>query len=169
MNRLRHIRGSALVESTMWVPLLLLFMVGTWQFGRLTVTYYSIKKALGTVAHFAATQQGLDFCNSEDARVAEAKNLALTGSADGSGENIISGLTASMISIRLERYSTDAGITECACSGSAAGCDISQGALPPDYIVVYLSQPYEWQITLPGITLETVRLNPMVRVPVGGA
>lgn len=168
MRRHFH-RGSVMVETAMFLPLLFLLFLGTVEFTRVTYTYYTLEKILYSLARYVGTQQGVNFCDENDTAVAAAKALAITGTADGTGESLIAGLAAENIAIRLERWEqSTATYIECACEASALGCDTSGGARGPDSIVVYLPQGYPVQFRIIGLSFEPILLRPQVRVPFGG-
>ena len=158
--------GGALLEAVMFTPIVLALLIGTVNLARVTYTFYTLKKTMYTVARLVGTQQGVNFCDSQDPSVAAAKNFAISGSSDSSDNPIVPGLTPQMIQIRIERYDpVSQELTVCDCS--VTGCDASQGGLPPDFIVVSLSgfqvQPVFW-----GFTQDPFSLVPSVRVPYGG-
>lgn len=161
-------RGNALLETALFLPMLLTLLVGMVQLGRITFTYYALRKTLYSVARYAGTQQGVNFCDTADATLEAAKRFALTGrTEDGAAPPFIPGLTADMISVRIERYSRDTGdLGECDCS--ATGCDASLGGQPPDFIVVSIPNGYEVRPRIPLVTLDPIPLRPEVRVPYGG-
>jgi len=160
-------RGGVLVETALLLPVVLAILIGTVQLARITYTYYMLQKTVFTLARYLGTQQGVDFCNGQDATVTAAINYALTGSTDSADNPIISGLTPAMFQIRIERYDPVAQqLTVCDCS--ATGCDTSQGGLPPDFIVVSMTSAYMVQPVFWGFTVQPFSLRPSVRVPYGG-
>ena len=72
-------RGGALIESVMFMPILLSLLVGTVELARVTYTYYMLEKVMFNLARFVGTQQGVNFCDNQDASVQAAINYALTG------------------------------------------------------------------------------------------
>ena len=159
--------GSALLETALFLPVILLLLVGTIELGKVTIIYFSLQKMMTNVARFAGTQQGANFCDDQDAVVSLAKRIALTGSPDGEGEPLIVNLTAEQIQVRLERYSADTGaLNECACS--VDGCDSGAGALSPDFIVVSIPDGYTVRPVFPLFSVDPIPLRPRVRVPFGG-
>lgn len=160
-------RGSTIMETILFLPLLLLLLMGTVELGRLTYTYYSIYKALYTLARQAGTAQGANFCDDEDAVLQAVKNFVLTGTEDASGEPLIRELTPDRVRIRIERYNPETGgLDECSCG--VPGCDTGNGGLAPDYIVVSLPDGYPFQLRIPYLNLSPLLLRPQVRVPFGG-
>ncbi|MCS7026123.1 MAG: pilus assembly protein [Bryobacteraceae bacterium] len=160
-------RGSILIETAMFTPVLLLLLFGLIELAKITYTYYALQKTLFTVARYLATQQGVNFCDDTDALVAEAKAFALTGSTDASAESYIRNLTADQIQVRIERFNAATGeIGECECSPT--GCDIANGGQQPDYIVVSIPDGYPFVVRIPQIPTDPILLRPRVRVPASG-
>lgn len=151
----------------MFLPVLLLLLVGTIELGKVTITYFALQKMLTTVARYAGTQQGANFCDDQDTVVNTAKRVALTGNPDGEGEPLVANLTVDQIRVRLERYSADTGqVNECACS--LEGCDAGAGATSPDFIVVSIPDGYTVRPVFPLFQVDPIPLRPRVRVPFGG-
>ncbi|MBL0159644.1 MAG: pilus assembly protein [Bryobacterales bacterium] len=48
--------GGVLLETALWMPFLILLLMGTVELSRVTYTYYTLKKILYTVARTAGTQ-----------------------------------------------------------------------------------------------------------------
>jgi Flp pilus assembly protein TadG len=166
MRRLRQ-RGSLMLETVLFLPILLLLLLGVIELARITYTYYTLQKTLYAIARFVGTRQGVNFCDDTDATVALAKNFVLTGTSDGSGTPVVTGLTADRINVRLERYSADAGsIAQCDCSST--GCDTANGGQGPDYIVVSLTDGYPMTLRIPQLPVDPIILRPQVRVPFQG-
>jgi hypothetical protein len=151
----------------MFAPILLALLVGTVELARVTYTYYMLEKMMFTLARYIGTQQGVNFCDPQDASVQAAINYALTGSTDSSIDPLVNGLTPSMFQIRAERYDpVSQQLSPCDCS--ATGCDASQGGLPPGFIVVSLTNGYQVHPLFWGFTVNPFPLRPSVRVPYGG-
>lgn len=161
---MRRERGQAILETAMFIPVLLLLLVGMVELGRITFTYFSLHKALYAAGRFLGTQPGINFCDGEDATVVAAKNFALTGGPNN--EPNINGLTADRIQIRLERYSAESQeLVECECS--IEGCDAAAGGRGPDYIVVSIPDGYSVRPAIPFLSSTEILFRPRVRVPVG--
>jgi TadE-like protein len=158
--------GSVLIEVAMWLPVLLLLITGTFQFGKITYTYYSLKKTVNTVAAYLAAQNGVNYCNgASDPIITNAINFAITGSTDGSAAPAIFGLTPDMITVT----------TQCIdpVTGTPGDCDISQcgnpaGGQRPDLIVVSMPNGYLVQPRIPYILLDPIPLKPQAVMPNGG-
>lgn len=148
----------------MFMPILLLLLLGMIELSRVTYTYYALEKTLYTVARYVGTQQGVNFCDDTDAIVQAAKNLAVTGTSDGSTESLIRNLTIDQIQVRIERYTSETNeIGECECS--AEGCDTASGGRGPDFIVVSIPDGYPITLAIPNLPLDPILLRPRVRVP----
>jgi Flp pilus assembly protein TadG len=160
-------RGSAILETVMFLPILLALFVGMEELGRMTYTYYMIHKMLSGLALYLSTQQGVNFCNTADPILTAAINNALTASADGSGTPVITGLTADMVQVSAAQYDPVAQtLNPCACG--APGCDPSQGGTAPGYLVVSLAGGYSVRPLFWGFSINPFQLNPSVTVPYGG-
>jgi Flp pilus assembly protein TadG len=167
MRRQRRQSGAALLETAMVTPILLLLLLGMTELARVGYTYYTLQKIMFTLARYVGTQQGVDFCDASDATVQAAKNLAITGTPDGSGTALVRGLSADLINVRVERYSAvNQNLGECDCS--ATGCDTAQGSLTPDFIVVDMPNGYTVQPVFPQLVVQPFVLRPSVRVPYAG-
>lgn len=155
------------METALFVPVLLALLIGTVQLGRIAYTYYMLEKLMFNLARYVGTQQGVNFCDSQDATVQAAIDYSLTGQSDSSDNPIIPGLTPSMFQIRIERYDpVSQQLLVCDCS--SAGCDASQGGLPPGFLVVSLTNGYPIQPVFWGFQVDPFPLRPEVRVPYGG-
>lgn len=159
-------RGSVLVETAVLIPVITLLLVGMVNVARITYIYVTLRKTVYSVARYVGTQQGVNFCDANDPTVAAAVNLGLTGTTDGSGANLVTGLTSSMIVVTPIQYDSTAGtIGTCTCD--VTGCDPTQGGGAPNYIAVAISG-YAVPIRIPGISLDPIKLSPSVEVPYGG-
>lgn len=152
----------------MFLPILFLLLVGMVELGKIYYTYYTLEKILYNLARYVSIQQGANFCDAADPVVTAAINYALTGTGDGSGAPVLPGLTADMILVQPERFSAaTTSLGQCDCS--ATGCDISQGALQPDFIEVSLPNGYLIQPGIPGLRIDPIPLKPHVLVPFEGS
>lgn len=165
---MRRRRGGSVLEVALFVPIVVTLLVGMVQIGKVTYVYYTLRKALYTMARYVAVQQGVNFCDAGDATILAAKNFAVSGSSTEDGaEAVLPNLTADMISIGIERVDTQSG-TLGACDCSVTGCDASAGGRPPDFIVVSIPNGYEVTPRIPFLTIDPIPLSPQVRVPFGG-
>ena len=164
---MRRLRGAALVETAIVVPILLAFLIGTIELARVTYTYYMLQKMMFNLARYLGTQQGVNFCDSQDPAVTAAINYALTGDSTSSDSPIVAGLTPGMFQVSIERYDP-VGQQLVACDCSAQGCDASQGGSPPGFIVVSLTDGYMVRPVFWGFSVNPFPLRPSVKVPYGG-
>ncbi len=160
--------GNTIIEAAIFLPVLLLLLIGMEQIAKVTYTYYELKKAEYTVARYVGTQQGVDFCAGSSAihRLPPAINLAMTGTTDGTGTPFIPNLTADMFVITPERVDTTGAPVACTCD--ITGCDESAGGGSPDFITVSIPSGYPVQPIIPFTTLQSIPLVPSVKVPYGG-
>lgn len=160
-------RGSTLLETILFLPILFLLLYGMLEFARIIYTYYTIQKALYAIARYAGTQQGVNFCDQGDPGVTAAKNYGLTGTTDSGADSNIPNLTADLIQVSAERADPATGeITQCGCD--LLGCDTSVGGLPPDFITVSIPDGYTVRPVMPFIQFDAFQLRPEVRAPNGG-
>jgi len=159
----RRCRGNMLIEATLWIPLMVLLIVGMVQVGKITYLYYSLKKAVYSAARYLAVQQGVNFCDpASDANVTAALQFAVTGSTDGSAPPFISNLTIDMFQVTPECVDPNTGAPGLC---SSAGCPTMSAR--PDYILVSLPTGYIVQPRIPFLTLNPLPLRPFVLVPFG--
>jgi Flp pilus assembly protein TadG len=155
------------LETALFLPIVLLLLLGTVEIARITYTYYALQKTMYTLARYLGTQQGVNFCDDSNPAVIAAKNFAVTGTTDGSGAAVITNLTADMLSVRSERVNSAAGtLDQCDCS--TTGCDTTNGGLSPDFIVVSIPQGYPMTPHIPLLPMDPIPLKPEIRVPFGG-
>lgn len=163
----RATRGSAILETALFLPILVLLLVGTAELARYAYTYFTLHKIMYALARYVSTQQGANLCDASDPALTAAISFALNGTTDNSGVAILPALTSDMIAIRLERADPASGtVTECACG--VPGCDTANGGTPPDFVVVYLNSGYSITPNIPLIPKTPFTFNPVVRVPYGG-
>lgn len=162
-------RGGTLLETALWIPILVMVMMGTAEFGRLVYTYHQIHKILEGLARTVGATEGINFCDPSDATLVSLKQMALTGTADGSATALVNGLTVDQVEVRPERYlrSSDT-LVQCDCAATATGCDAAGGATPPDFIAVSVPEGYPMRLNLPRLALDPILLRPAVRVPFTG-
>jgi hypothetical protein len=165
--RARGQSGGVLLEAAMFLPIVLALLVGTVNLAEITYTFHSLQKVMFSLARYVGTQQGVNFCDPMDPGIVAAKNFALTGTTDSAENPSVVGLTPDMLEVRIERYDpVSQQLTVCDCS--VTGCDASQGGLPPDFIVVSLTNGYTVRPMFWGFTPDPFQLRPQVRVPYGG-
>jgi hypothetical protein len=158
---MRRRRGNVALEAVLFIPILILMFVATEQLGKLTYTYFTLKKMVNTAARYIATQQGVNACDSADPNIVAGINFALTGTTDGSGAAFVGGLTSDMFLVTPESYdasSQTAGSYDCSLAGTIA----------PDFIVVSIPDGYSVTPIIPFLTMTAIPLKPRVKVPYGG-
>ena len=161
MNRRR---GNAALESALLLPVLLVMLLGMVEVARVTLVFFSLQKILYTAARWAGTQQGINFCDDTDAILAAARNYAISGSTDTSGQPYLPNLTPEMIQFRIERVNTDTStLDQCDCS--ITGCDTAVGGRSPDFLVVSMPDGYPVRLMIPGLPTDPIPLRPQVRIP----
>ena len=164
---MRGRRGNTILEAAMFIPVLLTLFVALEQIGKLTYTYYTLKKILYNAARYIGTSNGVNFCDAGDPNIVAGLNFALTGTTDGTGPPLINGLTADMLLVGYERYDPVGQIvTPCDCS--VAGCDEAAGGGSPDYITVSIPDGFMVTPNIPFLTVQPIPLRPQVKVPYGG-
>jgi len=164
---MRSRRGSALIETAILVPLIVLLLTGMVQIARITYTYYTLRKTVYSIARYIGTQQGVNFCDAGDPMVTAAINFGLTGTTDASQPVFVTGLTAGMFQITPERYDPVAQ-TLATCNCGVPGCDMSQGGTAPDFIVVSMPDGYQVPVRILGFNIDPILLKPQVKLPYGG-
>jgi hypothetical protein len=152
------------LEAALWIPIMTLFLVGMLQIGRITYTYYTLKKTVYSAARYLASQQGTNFCDPADPNIQAALQFAITGTTDGTGTPIVTNLTPDMLQITPECIDPF--------SGALGTCDLSTcgvaGGPQPAYIVVNIPGGYLMQPRIPFLTLDPIPLKPSAAVPAGG-
>ncbi len=156
------------MESTILVPMLVLLLVGAMEIGKITVTYFTLHKALRGAARLASTLRGANFCDPQDTQLLAIKNFVVFGPGGDTATPIVRDLTADRIEILPERAdAATSTLAECECSGSS-GCLASEGGRAPDYLTASIADGYPFQPRIPFRTLDPILLRPRVRVPFGG-
>lgn len=169
MTRKSNHRGQAVVELAFQIPLMLAILFGSVQIGRVFYVYHTLQKAVRGGAGLLARSVNVDYCNSEDATLADARNFMVYGNLQGEGTPVVQGLTPDMIQIVPERGVTGTtGVTECLCAEDAESCAVSTGGRAPDFVVVNLGSGFPLPIPFPFVDLGTVNLSVSVRMPVTG-
>jgi Flp pilus assembly protein TadG len=164
--RIRSRRGSTVLEVAIFLPVLVMLLVGMYQIAQLTYTYYTLRKAVYAVATYLSTQQGVNFCNNpSDPTISAAINFGLTGTTDASQPVVVAGLTSGMIVVTPESYDPVAQTTSVYDTTVCAGGD----TVPPDYITVSITNGLTVQPAIPFFsTIQPFALSPQVKVPYGG-
>jgi hypothetical protein len=153
------------LEVAMFLPTLMLLLVGMCQIAQITYTYYTLRKSVYAVATYLATQQGVNFCNNPgDPIITAAINYGVTGTPDGTQASLVAGLTTDMILITPASFDPNNGVV-------AYDTDLctSGDTIPPDYITVAITNGVSVQPAIPFFaTLQPFNLSPQVTVPYGG-
>ncbi len=88
--------GAALVEFTLVIFFLMALMLGTMEFGRFLYQYQLVVEGLRDAARYLARVDA-----SVGANQTSAKNLATTGTIDGSGGERVAGWVASDVTVAI--------------------------------------------------------------------
>jgi Flp pilus assembly protein TadG len=163
----RHRAGNTFLEATLFIPIIMLLLMGMVGLAKVAYIYYTLHKTMYALARYVGTQQGANFCDDSDPTVAAAKTFAITGGTDPTAQPILANLTPEMLQISVERIDP-ATQTLNGCDCTATGCDTSQGGLAPDFIVVSIPDGYPFQFNIPKLPLDPILLKPQIRVPYGG-
>ena len=157
-----------MLESVLLIPMLVLLFVGAMEIGKITLTYYTLHKALRGAGRMVSLLRGADFCNSEDPQLVAIKNFIIFGPQGDTASPIVRELTADRILITPERADPENGsVAACECGGPA-GCLASEGGHAPDFVVISIADGYPFQPHIPFRTLDPILLRPRVRIPFGG-
>jgi Flp pilus assembly protein TadG len=154
-------RGNMVLETALFIPVLVLLIVGMVQIGKVTYLYYTLKKIVYSAARQLAVQQGIDFCDlSADATAQGVFQFALN---DPTGSPIVSNLTALQVTPECSDPSNPGGaLTPCDTSNCPT---ISQR---PDFLMVTIPNGYPVSVRIPFLNPIPITLNPSVTVPFGG-
>ena len=155
--------GNAVLETAMWIPFLLLLIVGMIQFGKLTYLDYVLNKIVYNAARNLATAQNLNFCDTGDATTAQAITSAINDPA--TGEPLIANLTSDMLVVSTQCLDSSGVIGSC----DTTGCQGVAGAQRPDFVTVAISGGYTFPLRIPFINLDPVLLRPSATSPFGGS
>ena len=161
--RRRRKGGNVALETAIFIPVLLLLIVGMVQIGKVTYLYYTLKKIVYAAAREVAVQQSINFCDVTNDQTAQtAVNFALN---DTSGTPIIANLTTLQITTQCTD-SSNVGGAMIPCDTS--NCDALSVAARPDFVTVSIPGGYPVNVLIPFISPIPVTLNPTVTVPFGG-
>jgi len=159
-------RGNTVVEVAIFLPVLMMLLVGMYQIAQLTYTYYTLRKAVYAAATYLSSQQGTDFCNNpSDPNITAAINFGVTGSTDGSQPSVVSGLTSDMIVVTPESYDP---VAQAVIPYDTSVCSDGD-TIPPDYITVSITNGLTIQLAIPFFSaIQPLTLSPEVKVPYDG-
>jgi Flp pilus assembly protein TadG len=157
----RRCSGNMAVEAALFIPVLVLLIVGMVQFGKISYQYYSLKKMVYAAARQVSLLQGVNFCDlANDVNAQAALALALN---DSTGAPLIANLSPA--SLQITTYcvtAPDAPPSPC----ENPGCPTV--AQRPDFVVVSIPDGYQVRPRIPFIDLQPILLRPSVTVPFGG-
>jgi Flp pilus assembly protein TadG len=160
----RRRSGNMALEAALFLPVLVLLIVGMVQIGKVTYLYYTLKKIVYAAGRGVAVQQGVNFCGdiASDAVAQAAINMAVN---DASGTPIIDNLPAIQISPQCSDPANPGGaLIPC----DTSNCDALSLGQRPDFLVVTLQGGYAVQVRIPFLSPIPMTLNPSVTVPFGG-
>jgi len=163
--KFRSRRGNTVLEVAIFLPVLMMLLVGMYQIAQVTYTYYTLRKAVYAAATYLSAQQGVNFCNNpSDPGIAAAISFGLTGTSDPTQPAVVAGLTSGMIAVTPESYDPGSQTTVAYDTSVCAAGDTT----PPDYITVSING-YSVQLAIPFFsTIQPISLSPQVQVPYGG-
>jgi len=147
----------------MWIPILLLLIVGMIQLGKVTYLDYVLNKIVYNAARNLATTQNLNFCDPGDAATQAAISGAINDPA--TGQPLIANLTADMLVVTTQCLDATGAIGTC----DVSGCQGVAGAQRPDYVTVAITNGYSFPIRVPFINLDPILLRPSATSPFGGS
>jgi Flp pilus assembly protein TadG len=149
-------RGNMVLEMVAVIPLFLLLIVGTVQFGKVTYQYYALKKLVYAAGRQIAVQQGINFCDiANDPTAQAAIAVALN---DATGAPVMPQLTT----VNITPQCADA-------SGALAACTSCPDMNPqPGYLLVTVPEGFTFQIRLPYLSPVDLTMRPYALVPFGG-
>lgn len=159
----RSQRGSAVIETAIWIPFLLLLISGMIQFGKITYLNYSLQKIVYTAARTLSLQQNLNLCDTADAATQAALTNALNDPA--TGEPLIANLNSDMLTVTTRCLAADGSIGDC----DVANCGAVAGAQRPDFITIGMPNGYTVPLRIPFVLFDPVVLRPSITVPFGGS
>jgi Flp pilus assembly protein TadG len=161
--RRRRKGGNVAIETAIFIPVLLLLIVGMVQIGKVTYLYYTLKKIVYAAARQVAVQQSINFCDvTQDQTAQSAINFALN---DASGTPIVANLTTLQIATQCTDPNNVGGaMVPC----DTSNCDALSVAARPDFVTVSIPGGYPVNVRIPFISPIPVTLNPTVTVPFGG-
>jgi Flp pilus assembly protein TadG len=149
-------RGNMAIEAALFIPVLVLLIVGMVQIGKVTYVYYTLKKMVWAAGRQLATQQGVNYCDfASDATGQAVVAFALN---DANGTPIIAEVTTLNVSAHCAE--ADGTLTACVCE---------EGMRPtPAHLLVTIPDGYTVQVRIPFLNPIPVTLQPFALVPFGG-
>ena len=150
-------RGNMAVEAALFIPILVLFIVGMVQFGKVTYVYFSLKKIVWAAGRQLAVQQGVNYCDvANDATAQAAIQFALN---DATGAPIIEQLTT--LNVSAQCSAADGTLTACECADETT-------RPRPAQLLVTIPDGYTVQVRIPFLNPIPVTLQAYALVPFGG-
>jgi hypothetical protein len=144
------------IEAALFIPVLLLLVVGTVQLGKVTYVYAALKKIVWAAGRQVTVQQGVNYCDlPNDAAAQAAIDFALN---DATGTPIIADLDRP----ELTPQCTDAG-------GAVTTCGDGCPDVRPQPAYILVRATYTIQVRIPFLNPIPITLNPYALVPFGGA
>lgn len=101
----RDTAGAAMVEFSLLAPFLIVLALGTGEFGRFLYQYHLVLDGLRDGARYLARMQDPNDATSQT----NAKNLAVTGTIDGSGAARVGGWVAANVTFTVTPINNSAG------------------------------------------------------------
>jgi Flp pilus assembly protein TadG len=150
-------RGNMAIEAALFIPLLLLLIVGTVQLGKVTFVYFSLKKMVWAAGRQLAIQQGVNYCDiANDATAQAAIHFALY---DANDNPIIADVTT--LDIAAKCSAADGTLSACECADETA-------RPRPAQLLVTVPGGYTVQVRIPFLNPIPVTLQPYALAPFGG-
>ena len=145
------------VEAALLIPVLVLFIVGMVQFGKVTFIYFSLKKMVWAAGRHLAAQQGVNYCDvANDPAAQAAINFAVN---DVTGAPIFERVTT--LNVSAQCAAPDGTLTACEC-----GDETSRPR--PSQLLVTVPNGYDVQVRILFLNPVTITLQPYALVPFGG-
>ncbi len=161
-------RGQAAAELVFSIPVLLMLLFAAFQLARVFYVYHTLEKALRGGAGMLARASSVNYCDSADPALLDARNFIVYGNLQGTGSPVVAGLTPDLVQIFPERaVAGSTVVTECLC-GEEESCDTAAGGHPPDYITINLGSGFPLEVPFPTVSFTTINLRVSVRMPVTG-
>src|SRR5262249_31451837 len=157
----RRAHGNMVIEAAIFIPVMVLLLVGMVQFGKITYQYYVIKKIVYGAARQISVQPGINFCDVANDAIAQAA-LAFAVN-DPSGAPIISNLTTAQFQIATFCAPSDTTLAPGPCDQS--GCPTV--AQRPSYVQVSIPAGYTVRPRILYVELPPLELRPVATVPFG--
>ncbi len=167
-------RGQAAVELAFQIPLLIALLFGAVQIARVFYTYHTLQKAMRGGAGLLARSINVNYCDSADTALMDARNFMVYGNLQGEGSPIMQGLDAVIDQIQIvpERsLAGTTGVVECLCTeNDTDSCNTAAGGRAPDFVVVnFGTGGFPLALPFSYVHLGTINLKVSVRMPVTGS